>query len=1274
MMRRKMRYAWSRGGGWGTTPATFGRIAKAAFATVLVLGGPVLLSPQAHAQTEAAQPAPVDETARLEQVKAETLKLMQAGRYAEAVPLAEEALKLTESLKGRVDVHTAVAAHNLGFLQRRAGKVEEARLNLERALAIYQTAHPAVHEDTRNAAGELGQIYLRSGRGEDVAKLYAQLLARAATEGYGTHIGAAHLHNNYAFVLRMLGRPDMSEAEWLKATAIYSTRITPDDDAYRLAIEGLLDRYGATGRTVEARALIAETLTRLESVGQSGGRIALRLLNRLSGIDHAAGRYAEARQNAEAALALAEKAGPEAASDLVNALNNFARAERALANYPAAEALYKRAIALLDGKGDAANSGIITDNLGAMLGQIGRLDEAERYNKRALQLLEQALGRDHKEVGVAAGNFGVLLKEARRYHEAEPLLRRGLAIAEKQTAQDRVGIGIITDNLAGLLRETGRPREALAFSERAMALFSASLPADHPTYALALNNFATILLDLGRFPEAKDQLLKSHALNEAQLGADHVSTAITASNLAQAYAGVGDKAKARELFAQSLGSLEARFGASHSRLLRTLLPFGRLELDDGKPATALPIFERAAAIEAATLRHASIGASSSKPGETSRAAYFGLLDALWRTGGDKDPAVMARAAEIGQQTSISEAAMALAALGARAGAAEAGLGALTRQRQDLAAEWQSGDARLSRLLSRTGDRDTGAEQTLRDRLGEIETKLVAIDGELGSKFPRYEDLAQPQPLPVDELRSLLNPDEAAIQFAVGPDATHVWMVSKTRLRWLRIAITEADLLDQVRALRCGLDIAEWTEAGRARCQRLLDLPADYSPRGSAALPFHTGRAHALFKLLFAPLGDAIKGKDLIVVASGPLTSLPLQVLVTDDPEPKDRKARGPVTLDKTAWLVRNHALTVLPSLASLRSLRQLAQASKAASPFIGIGNPLLTGETGDDRRAWSRQACDAPAPLVAEAPKTIELASATPVAQLLRGAPIDPESLRRQPPLPETADELCTVAKHVGAPPQSVLLGANATEARVKALSETGALAASRIVHFATHGLLAGETEAFLASHAEPALMLTPPEAASDTDDGLLTASEVASLKLDADWVILSACNTASGDHVGAEALSGLTRAFFYAGARSLLVSHWAVDSDATVKLITGTYQAISRNPRTGHAEGLRQAMLDLVGGGGWQSHPAYWAPFIVVGGNGVGGDALASAETTAATATTVNTVATVAVTVTATPPVIPPLPLRLPAGIRPSPPAEQGQQLRRAIPPDDWEARVFRQ
>jgi CHAT domain-containing protein len=209
-------------------------------------------------------------------------------------------------------------------------------------------------------------------------------------------------------------------------------------------------------------------------------------------------------------------------------------------------------------------------------------------------------------------------------------------------------------------------------------------------------------------------------------------------------------------------------------------------------------------------------------------------------------------------------------------------------------------------------------------------------------------------------------------------------------------------------------------------------------------------------------------------------------------------------------------------------------------------------------------------------------------SEFWQGSSLDRKKLAQAlPSLLETADELEAVAARLGASHGDIHLQKDANETTVK----RAALANYRVVYFATHGLLAGDVKGL----GEPSLALTIP---SELDDGLLTASEVAQLKLNADWVVLSACNTAAGDKPGAEALSGLARAFFYAGARALLVSHWAVDSDAATRLTTTTFDILQSDPKLGRAGALRRAMLAYMNDATdpLNAYPALWAPFVVVG------------------------------------------------------------------------------
>jgi CHAT domain-containing protein len=248
--------------------------------------------------------------------------------------------------------------------------------------------------------------------------------------------------------------------------------------------------------------------------------------------------------------------------------------------------------------------------------------------------------------------------------------------------------------------------------------------------------------------------------------------------------------------------------------------------------------------------------------------------------------------------------------------------------------------------------------------------------------------------------------------------------------------------------------------------------------------------------------------------------------------------------------------------------RQFAQRSAAPHPFVGIGGPTLTDP-----------------PLCRQG---------VAVSLLFTQFAVNVNEVRLLCSLPDAVEELRALARQEGvSPDENVYVGDRATKRTVESLP----LSTYRIIAFATHGLVAGEIK----NLAESALVLTPPAAPSGDDDGLLTASDITQLKLDADWVILSACNTAAGETPDAEGLSGLAKAFFYAGARSLLVSHWHVLSDAARELTVRTLAAIERNPKMRRAEALRSAEMALLDSDPEMGHPMAWAPFSLVGAGGIG-------------------------------------------------------------------------
>jgi CHAT domain-containing protein/tetratricopeptide (TPR) repeat protein len=834
-----------------------------------------------------------------------------------------------------------------------------------------------------------------------------------------------------------------------------------------------------------------------------------------------------------------------------------------------------------------------------------RVGEAEPLYRRALTIRESALGPEDMLVAVSLNSMAQFLAETNRMTEAEPLLRRALAIQEQRNPDDW-GVVVTLNNLAYLSMKTRRLKEAEPLFRRALTTGEKALGADHWTVATLLNNLAMLLQETKRFDEAEPLYRRALTVSETSLGFNHANVARDTNNLAWLLHVTGRPADAEPLYWRSLTIFETSLGSGHPSLALPLTSLAGLFAERGDWAAAVALHTRAKPIltglsvevsdrnELAKVRLAeNVGPLRAH----ARAAYRAHADGV---------AAREEGFELAQWALQTGAAYALAQMSVRFAKGAGPLAQLVRDRQDLVIRRQDED---KLLLAAVGKADLKTADTARATIGDLDTKLHTIDKQLAAEFPEYASLANPKPLTIAVVQGLLRADEALVvfldvpRFGQLPEETLAWAVTKTQARWLSIPLGTEALNERVAKLRCGLDREGlWSWSGQrwlAKGERCRDL----RPEGLSAdepLPFELGAAHELYAQLLGPLADMTRGKSLIIVPSGPLTSLPFHVLVTE--------GLRDVTFQNAAWLALKQPITVLPSVASLQALRKLPP-SEAKEPYIAFGNPLLdgSGSAADQKRAdqaRAKQTC--PQDLESLRQRVVAAANGMPaLATIFRGGGVDLGALRAQTPLPETADEVCAVAKSLGAlgrERETVWLGARATETNLKAFSKEGKLARHRVLHFATHGLLAGETEALLSAKAEPALMLTPPKdgttpAELEQDDGLLMASEVAQLELDADWVVLSACNTAAGDKGDAEALSGLARAFFYAKARALLVSHWYVSSDAAVKLTTGTFAELRADPKLGRAEALRRSMAALITmGRPHEAHPEQWAPFVLVG------------------------------------------------------------------------------
>jgi CHAT domain-containing protein len=631
--------------------------------------------------------------------------------------------------------------------------------------------------------------------------------------------------------------------------------------------------------------------------------------------------------------------------------------------------------------------------------------------------------------------------------------------------------------------------------------------------------------------------------------------AIALSTLASILAADGKPAEAKPLLERALSIFEKTMGRENPATAAALKDLAAVECAMSDHRLAL-----AHAREAAAIFTKRTETGLTRPGSRrelySAGAYSAVICAAFgetaRTPAQREP-FASEAFIAAQREGLTTAAEALFRMAVRAGAQSPEIARLLRTQQDLAAHVQAIERQIiDALATARGPKDTAKVDLLRKKRADIEKQLADATAEIARRAPTLKALATPKPLSIPEAQKLINADEVRIAFHVRPEGSYVWTVTREKLQFARLDTTPTRLAEQIATLRRGLEIGQAADA----------------------LRFDPIAAHQLYSVLIGPVESIVAGKpSWLVVGSGAVTALPLHVLVTEKP------TKLPADLNDyrdLAWLAKRHAVTTLPGVASLASLGSLTNAPAGAKLLKGFGDPVFARAEEPKRSKKGAQR---------------QTAATRGYASFFRGAAVDAETLSKAlAPLPETADELKAIAKRLNAPDSDISLGSSATETAVK----SAVLADYRIVYFATHGLVAGEVEGL----GEPALALSLPRVPSQADDGLLTAGEVAQLKLDADWVVLSGCNTAAGDKPGAEALSGLLRAFFYAGARALLVSHWPVNSKAATRLAIDTFDALHTDPKLGRSKALQRAMLAMLADASdaWNAHPAMWAPFVVVG------------------------------------------------------------------------------
>jgi CHAT domain-containing protein len=876
---------------------------------------------------------------------------------------------------------------------------------------------------------------------------------------------------------------------------------------------------------------------------------------------------------------------------------------------------------------------------------MGDVTQADAFARRVIARVQEARGSPHpkwREVYKNAGSSWeadsdlarALIFEARgQYREAEAAYRRSeafrrVSVADSQRLpfpppREQVLAGVNGTRLSIARMEARQSRLAEAEADARKALLAALgiQGKYHPATAKYITGLAAILLEQGRYADA-EKLNRSalDVLRTVGIAEDSPVMAGTLSDLGniltlqhkdreaiEAYAELEHviakwEPNRREAFLLS-GSriialyasnrVDAGIAAAEALVKRQQKRVSEGHYDIAWARGTLAIGYARAGRNADAIREFKLAippmiAAARENSEDDDSASVAARSQILQTIVEAYIAVLAkdsnRNAEVAVETfALADAVrgrsvqQALAASSARMAAKDPALAELVRVEQDHGKQINALLATLNNTLSMpAAERDEAGIRAINATLVQLRADRKKARDDINRRFPAYADLVDPKPPTVDQIAAALRSDEAFLSFYFGRDVSFVWAVSKTSpVAFAAIPATATELEAKVRQLRKALD---------PQAAMISDIPA-----------FDVGLGYELYALLLKPVEQGWKSaKNLVVVTNGALGLLPLSLLPTARVEVAQQ---GPAFAGyaKVPWLARTHAVTMVPSAAALRTLRALPPGPATRGKLIAFGDPYFSETQASE----------------AENDKPMTVASADGVATRSvplkrRSSPqtqgVDSAELALLPRLPDTADELRSIALALEADPTKALhLGKEANEGAVRKADLSG----FKVIVFATHGLVPGDLNGL----TQPALALTAPKVAAVEGDGLLTMEEILTLKLDADWVVLSACNTGAGSGAGAEAASGLGRAFFYAGTRAILVTNWSVHSQSARELVSDLFRRQAADPKLTRAVALQQAMNALIDGQGFvdekgstlfsYAHPLFWAPYSLIGDGG---------------------------------------------------------------------------
>ena len=882
------------------------------------------------------------------------------------------------------------------------------------------------------------------------------------------------------------------------------------------------------GTTESRRKAIARLDAAATTFREAGDRTGLALALHDRGFVETALGDLRALQSMEESLvvfeALADRAGQAAA------LCGVGRVQLRQGSFEAAFQSFEKAASLAEAIGDPRTLSNYTSNAGITLARVGRFEDALDRFLRAFALgtavgSPRSQARTLNNIGSAYTDLGELSKALEYFERALSLWRaNGMRDGELMTV----------NNIGGVHSQLGDEVVALGFYEEALRLTPGSAKEEH---GRLLNNMANSHAALGDRRRAIELAEQSLALRREVR--DRRGEGVTLLTLGRGFRDEGDTDRAMGLFGEAL-QIQRSIGDRYLEV-ETLLALAVTERDRGNLRGALPYAEAAVDL-IEELRSGTTNPDLRASFVASEHDNYGVyVDLLVRLH-EKEPGVGHDAAALRASERARARVLLEALIEARADIRRGVDPALLESERSLQKQLGETAARLSQALGREGASED--VEAARRKLELTKEEYRGLQPRIRRESPRYAALTQPEPATVDEIRGqLLDEDTVLLEFYLGQPRSFLW------------ALTRSGLSTHALPPRKEIEAAArsvYEHLTNRRTTHAVDAIRE-SDRALAAEMEALSRV--LLEGVAARLRSEWRGKRLLVVAPGALAYLPFGAL----PSLGESTGRP---------LLHNHEVVVAPSASVLFAQRRerMAQSPGPATVAV-VADPVF--DAGDPRvRAPARRPGEEPPPARADG--------------VSRAANrMGRDGFSRLPFSRREAEEITRLV------PRHTLLRATDFAASRTLVTE-GGLANSRVVHFATHGLLDSE-------HPDlSGLVLSLVDEKGAPRDGFLRMHEIYNLRLPADLVVLSACQTALGRDIRGEGLFGVTRGFMYAGARRVVASLWQVDDESTAELMKRFYRAMLEEHRR-PADALRTAQLELSRNRRW-SAPFYWAGFVLQG------------------------------------------------------------------------------